>query len=176
MTLSRRTFAISALAGAAAPLPGATVPRPAPKMVFNTTDGGKVDTWKHLGKVVCLEFILTTCPHCQDTSRTLQRLLDTYGPRGFEVMAVATNPMSHMLIPDFKKNHQVKFPVAYAESEKAHEYLQHPSIQIMYMPQLVFIDKKGTIQRQVPGGDPFFSQPGQEKNIRAEIEKLLAAK
>jgi thiol-disulfide isomerase/thioredoxin len=145
-------------------------------MAFPTTDGGVVETWKHLGKVVCLEFILTTCPHCQETSRILQRMQDTYGPRGFEVFAVATNPMSHMLIPDFKKEFMVRFPVAYSPSERANEYLQHPSIQIMYMPQLVFIDRKGYIQRQVPGGDSFFNKPDQEKNIRAQIEKLLASK
>ncbi|MBM3738981.1 MAG: TlpA family protein disulfide reductase [Acidobacteria bacterium] len=161
-------------AALALPLTAAEVPRPAPKMVFPTTDGGKIDTSEHKGKVIALAFILTTCPHCQDTCAALQRVQNALGPRGVQTYAVATNAMSHMLIPDFIKNFGVRFPVGYAEGDKAHEYLQHPSIHIMYYPQLVFIDKKGMIRKQVGGGDAFFEKKTQEINIRNEMEKLLA--
>ncbi len=151
----------------------ADAPRPAPRMVFPTPDGRSVDTYQHLGKIVALEFILTTCPHCQDTSRALQRLQDEFGAKGFQALAVATNPMSHMLIPDFLKNFGVRFPVGYTQSEKAYEYLQFPSTQIMYYPQMVFIDRKGTIVRHAPGGDELF-RGSQEKNIREQVDKMFS--
>lgn len=150
----------------------ADIPRPAPAMVFPTTDGGSVDTAKLKGKAVCLAFILTTCPHCQSTSAVLQRIQNDMAPLGVQVAAVATNPMAHMLIPDFVKNFGVRFPVAYTDEAHAHEFLQHPTMQIMYYPQLVFIDRSGTIKKQAGGNDPLF-KGNQDTNIRAEMEKLL---
>jgi hypothetical protein len=50
----------------------------------------------------------------------------------------------------------------------------------MMMPQLVFIDKNGVIRAQYRGDDAkFFGTPAdkgatEEKNMRAEIQKLLA--
>ena len=40
------------------------------------------------------------------------------------------------------------------------------------MPQLVFIDRQGTIRAQYPGDDKFFADD-QEKHIREQIEALL---
>jgi hypothetical protein len=41
----------------------------------------------------------------------------------------------------------------------------------MYVPVLVFIDRKGMIRHQYLGDDPF--QQNQEKNLRDTIEALL---
>jgi hypothetical protein len=41
----------------------------------------------------------------------------------------------------------------------------------MYVPILVFIDRKGMIRYQYTGDDPFFQN--QEKNVRETIEQLL---
>jgi hypothetical protein len=42
------------------------------------------------------------------------------------------------------------------------------------MPQLVFIDRKGTIRAQHAGDEEaYFSEATQEKNIRDTIEPLL---
>ncbi len=42
---------------------------------------------------------------------------------------------------------------------------------IMYVPQLVFLDRKGVIRAQYPGGDKFYQD--EEKNMRTQIESLL---
>jgi hypothetical protein len=41
----------------------------------------------------------------------------------------------------------------------------------MYVPIMVFIDRKGMIRHQYLGDDPFFQN--QEKNLRETIETLL---
>jgi hypothetical protein len=43
------------------------------------------------------------------------------------------------------------------------EFLQHPMMLIMYVPQLVFIDRKGVIQAQFQGGSDFFKGRGEER-------------
>jgi len=41
------------------------------------------------------------------------------------------------------------------------------------MPQVVVIDRKGTIRAQYAGDDKFFERADQEKNFRDLIEPLL---
>jgi hypothetical protein len=43
------------------------------------------------------------------------------------------------------------------------------------MPQMVFIDRQGTIRAQYSGDDKFFAED-QEKHIREQIETLLKEK
>jgi peroxiredoxin len=152
-------------------LQGADIPRPAPNMTFKMPQGGVIDLAQYKGKVVALEFLITTCPHCQKCSQVLQKMQDEYGPKGFQAIGVATNEMAHMLVPDYVKNFNLRFPVGFAPREQAHEFLQHPMMLIMYVPQLVFIDRKGIIRSQQQGGSDFFKD--EEKNIRATIEEML---
>lgn len=149
----------------------ADIPRPAPAMTFPLVNGGTIDLASYRGKVIALEFLNTTCPHCQKCSQVLQRMQQEYGPKGFQALGVAINEMAHMLVPDYIRNYGLTYPVGYAQREKAHEFLQHPTMLIMYVPQLVFIDKKGIIRAQYPGGDKFFQD--EERNIRNQIEALL---
>lgn len=159
------------LAAAAFVVQGADLPRPAPNMTFKLPAGGVIDLAQYRGKVVALEFLITTCPHCQNASQILQKMQDAYGPKGFQALGVATNEMAHMLVPDYVKNFGLRFPVGFAPREQAHEFLQHPMMLIMYVPQLVFIDRKGVIQAQYGGGSDFFKD--EEKNVRAKIEEML---
>ena len=152
-------------------LQGADLPRPAPNMTFKMPAGGVIDLAQYRGKIVALEFLITTCPHCQKCSQILQKMQDEYGPKGFQALGVATNEMAHMLVPDYVKNFALRFPVGFAPREQAHEFLQHPTMLIMYVPQLVFIDRKGVIQSQFAGGSDFFKD--EEKNVRAKIEEML---
>lgn len=169
---SRHLLVAAALGIAAAlALPGADIPRQAPNMTFKMPGGGVIDLTQYKGKVVALEFLLTTCPHCQRSSQILQKMMDEYGPRGFQALGVATNEMSHMLVPDYVKNFGLRFPVGFAPKEQANEFLQHPTMLIMYFPQMVFLDRKGTIRSQHAGGSDFFKE--EEKNMRAKIEELL---
>ncbi len=140
-------------------------------MTFKMPGGGVIDLAQHRGKVVALEFLITTCPHCQKCSQVLQKMQDEYGSKGFQALGVATNEMAHMLVPDYVKNFALRFPVGFAPREQAHEFLQHPLMLIMYVPQLVFIDRKGVINAQYGGGSDFFKE--EEKNIRAQLDGMF---
>ena len=151
--------------------PAATLPRPSPDFAIHLTPSGKVSPTVYKGKVVVLAFILTTCSHCQHTTQILTGLQREYGPRGLQVLAAAFNPMANMLVPDFIKQYQPSFPVGYTDRIPVHSYLDHPETMQMYVPVLVFIDRKGMIRHQYLGDDPF--QQNQEKNLRDTIEALL---
>lgn len=152
---------------------GAQVPRPCPDFVVNLNDGRQVHLGEYRGKVVVMAFLLTTCPHCQFTSQVLTKLQKEYGPRGLQVVGSAIDEMSKMLTPDFIKRFQPAYPMGYNEREVAEDFLQHPVIYRLLMPQVAVIDRKGTIRAQFAGDDKFFVEASQEKNFRDLLEPLL---
>ena len=160
------------MANAAAVASAAEVPRPSPDFAINMTDGQKILVSQYKGKVCALAFILTTCPHCQKTVGYLATMQNEYGARGFQVLASAIEDMAAMNLPDFIKRFQPPFPVGFNNQNAVQEYLQHPVILRLLMPQVVFIDRQGTIRAQYAGDDKFFAED-QDKHIREQIEVLL---
>lgn len=161
---------------AAPSVPKATVPRPAGEFGFEVPGGKQVLISSFRGKVVMLAFFSTTCPHCQDSSRMMQRFQNEYGARGFQAVGVCFNEMAKMLTPEFIQRQGLSFPVGYSLADPVLNYLQHPPGEIPYVPMLMFIDKKGVVQGQfTSGADKEFFKDGatQEARSRAVIEKLL---
>lgn len=150
----------------------ADVPRPSPEFAISMMGGKQILVSQYRGKVVALAFILTTCPHCQKTVGYLSAMQREYGPRGFQVLASAIEDMAAMNLPDFIKRFQPPFPVGFNDRNPVLEYLHHPAMFRLMMPQLVFIDRTGMIRAQYSGEDKFFADD-QEKNLREQIESLL---
>lgn len=126
---------------------------------------------KHKGKIILLEFLLTTCPHCQRCSQVVEKVYKDYGPKGFQPLGVAINDMAKMLVPDFKKNGNLTWPVGFSPRDPVYSYLEHPAMQQLYMPTLVFIDRKFQVRAQFMGTEPFFN--AEEKNMRDMVEMLI---
>lgn len=147
------------------------VPRPAPEFAVQLPDGSQTLLSSLRGKVVCLMFIHTTCPHCQHATQVMTKLYAEYGPKGFQPVAVAFNTMAKMLVPDFDRNFQISFPVGYAEPDTVMSYLGISMMERSVVPQILWIDRKGVIRSQTPpmGDEKLLS----ETYWREEIETLL---
>jgi peroxiredoxin len=158
---------------AALVLPGvaAVVPRPAPEFVIRMVNGQQVLLSQFRGKVVALEFLHTTCPHCQACSGVMEKMYKEFGGKGFQPLGVAFNDFAHMLVPDYVSQLSLTFPVGTGGRDEVLTFLQQPVMERFYVPQLVFLDRKGVIRAQYPGGDKFFEN--EEVNMRAQIESLL---
>jgi thiol-disulfide isomerase/thioredoxin len=168
----RLASVLTGLALALTPSYAANIPRKAPELSVVLPSGGQHLLSQYRGKVVCVEFMFTTCPHCQTSAQLLTRLQNEYGPRGFQVLAVAFNPMAKMLVPDFVRDFKVNFPVGYAERDPVTSFLQHPADEALSVPQVVFVDRKGMIRGQsLPRNDTHTST---ESFMRKTIEQLLA--
>ena len=153
------------------PLAAADVPRKAPEFAAQMPAGGQLLLSQYKGKVVCLEFLFTTCPHCQASARFLTQLAKEYGPKGFQPVGVAFNDMAGMLVPDFVKNNGVSFPVGFSPREQVLNYLQLSPDERLSVPQMVLIDRKGMIRQQsLPAND---EKTATEANLRNMIETLL---
>ena len=150
---------------------GATIPRPAPELMIKLVNGGETRLSSMKGKVVALEFILTSCPHCQNSSKNINKLYNELGAKGFTAVGVAVNQMSQMYIPEFISNHKINYLIGYQHHDAAVEFLQHSPQVVMMFPQLVLIDRKGMIRYQIPGTDKHFEN--EEKSLREKVMQLL---
>lgn len=152
------------------------VPRPSPEFVVQMVNGKSILISQYKGKVVCVEFLLTTCPHCQKASQILEKLYKEYGPRGFQPIGCAINAetpeMAKLLVPSYAQAYNLTFPIGYSKREPVVSYLEHPVMQQMFMPAIAVIDKKWNIRAQHMGGEDFFVE--EEKNMRKLLDTLLA--
>lgn len=166
-------FALAALLIAG--LQAAEVPRKAPDFAISLTDGRKISVGQFQGKVVALAFILTTCPHCQAAVRCLSGLQNELGPRGFQVLASAVEDSARADLPGFLKQFNPPFPTGYDAIRPVLDFMQHPPMVNPRMPLIAFIDRRGFIQAQYEGYEPFLEQDQMAKNIRDKVLELLNA-
>ena len=150
----------------------ANIPRPAPEFVIRLADDSQILLSQMRGKVVVMEFLLTTCPHCKVASKVLTKLQKEWGPRGLQCAGVAIDPMAKMLLPGFIAENGVSYPVGYSEYNTAVAFLQHPVMLRMLVPQVLIIDRKGIIRAHRGGEDDEFFKD-EEKVLRTIIEPLL---
>src|ERR1700679_273382 len=74
-----------------------------PELAFNIPNQGDRLLSQYRGKVVALEFILTTCPHCQAASQVMNKMQERYGNRGFQALDVAIDPNADLKVENFAK-------------------------------------------------------------------------
>jgi len=182
----KKTFVISAAVAVAAGcllLGDTSALRKAPELAFNIPGQGQKLLSQYRGKVVALEFILTTCPHCQAASRVMTKFQEEYGPRGLETLDLAINALDENRTPAdadamataFQRNFQVGFPVGWIARDQMMAFMGFSMAERMVVPQLVLIDRKGYIHYQTPAGDSEdWTKLMSEDAIRQHIEELLA--
>lgn len=154
--------------------------RKAPELAYTIPGQGERLLSQYHGKVIALEFILTTCPHCQAASRMMTTLQQEYGPRGFQALDLAINALddnrtpqqADQLVAFFANNFQVGFPVGWVPRDRFLAFTGFSITELTVVPQLVLIDRKGYIHYQTPArGDDVSLK---ESTIRQRIEELLA--
>ena len=149
--------------------------RKAPELTFTIPGQGQKTLSQYQGKVVALEFIFTTCPHCQAASHVMSKLQNEYGSRGLQVIDIAVNPNADLLVENFAKDYHTTFPVGWTTSDKMTTFMGFQPGRYV-VPQLVLIDRKGNIHYQTPATeDSKWDALMKEENIRAHIEQLLSA-
>jgi hypothetical protein len=90
-----------------------------------------------------------------------------------QVLECAFNEDAKQTIAEFLQNLQPPFPVGWTSRAAAMAYLQRSILDTrpLYVPHMVFLDRRGIIRADYPGESEFFKDPA--TSIRAELEKLL---
>lgn len=163
---------LTGLCLALAPALGAQIPREAPELTISLSNGKQMRLSQYKGKVIALEFLLTTCPGCKRASSAMQKLYEELGSKGFQPLGAAINEEATPQLPAYARELRLTYPIGAVDRSSAINFLQHPIMLRMMMPQLVIIDKKGAIRAQYPGTDSFFRN--EEENMRKVLMPLLS--
>lgn len=148
--------------------------RKAPEFAFNVPGQGQKLLSQYRGKVVALEFIFTTCPHCQAAAKVMSKYQQEFGSRGFQVIDVAVNDNADLLVDNFAKDFQVNFPVGWALRDQATSFMNFSSSYFV-VPQLALIDRRGYVRYQTPAReDEGWDKLMNPETLHHHIEELVS--
>jgi thiol-disulfide isomerase/thioredoxin len=145
--------------------------KPSPPLTIHQLNGSTIDLSQYKGKVVALAFIDTTCPHCQHLTQLLNTISKQYTGKPVQFVACAFNDQAQQLLPQFIQQFQPNFPVGYCSRQAVLTYLSYPVLQPLYVPHMVFLDKRGIVRGDYLGESDFMSHP--DVRIPQELDQLL---
>src|SRR2546423_1679126 len=130
------------------------------------------DSQDYRGKLLVLDFIQTTCPHCKKFSAILNDVVAKYGDR-VGVLTVVLPPDTQNTVQEYIVRNEIKFPLVFDCGQVAASYMQIlPSNPKIAVPHAYIIDGNGMIRRDFtygPDTEPIF----EGKALFAELDKLL---
>lgn len=151
------------------------VPRPAKELEVVEPNGKHDLLTSYRGKVVVVQFLFTTCPHCQAFSQELTKLQGEYAPKGFQALGGAFNEeASAGTVAGYINQFHVGFPIGVMARDTVMNFMGFSLMEQLVVPQIVLIDRKGQIREQTEARPAGASPLQQEAHLRAAIEKLLA--
>jgi thiol-disulfide isomerase/thioredoxin len=171
---SLTTFAVLATLGVSAFAAPPVVPRPAKELEITEPNGKHDLLTSYKGKVVVVQFLFTTCPHCQAYSELLTKLQGEYGPKGFQCLGAAFNEADNNMVAQYIKQYKVEFPVGPVVRDTVLSFLGFSIMDRLVVPQIALIDRKGQIREQTEANPSAPAPLQNEAHLRASIEKLLA--
>ena len=144
--------------------PGFALPDPEYKHFYDLQD--------YRGKVVLIDIMSTTCPHCLLLSTTLEKVKQKYGDK-VAILSVVLPPDNQDTVEKYKNVNHITVPIVCDQGQMTISYMQaRPGMSHIDVPHLFVIDKQGTIRNDFPYSDKdkgVFEGPA----LFPEIDKLL---
>ncbi len=143
--------------------------RRAPGFCLIDTTGQWQDLADYRGKMVVLEFMQTTCPHCAAFVPTLTALRQKYGEK-VAVLSVALSPDTPQAMAQFAAGHKLGYPLMLDMGQVAVSYVRAGSINF---PTVYLIDGSGMI-REHWEYSPLTKDIFEGSGLSRAIDKLMA--
>lgn len=144
--------------------PGFALPDPEYQHFYDLQD--------YRGKVVVIDIMSTTCPHCQLLSTTLEKVKEKYGDK-VQILSVVLPPDNQATIAKYRSVNKITVPIICDMGQMTISYLNaRPGMTKMDVPHLFLIDKQGMIRNDFFYSDhdkAVFEGPA----LYPEIDKLL---
>ena len=144
--------------------PGFALPSPDYNRFYDLQD--------YRGKVLIIDIMSTTCPHCQLLSTTLEKITQKYGDK-VAVLSVVLPPDNQQTIDRYRSVNHITVPIACDMGQMTISYLQaKPGQRSIDVPHIFIIDKQGMIRNDFTYSDKdksVFEGPG----LYPEIDRLL---
>jgi peroxiredoxin len=147
--------------------------RRAPGFALPTPDYRRwYDLQDFRGKVLIIEIMSTSCPHCMLTSTTLEKVRDKYGDK-VGILSVVLPPDNNDTVSKYMQTNKVTVPIVADMGQMTISYINaKPGQGHVDVPHLFLIDKQGMIRNDFEYNDStksVFEGPG----LFPEVDKLL---
>jgi len=157
--------------------PSSPLPRKSPEFAIHQPSGKQIMRSSLKGKVVVLEFLFIQSEHCLRVAKTLNSLNNELGGRGFQPVGIVFDPPNvrasgESLVPAMVDYLKLTYPVGYAAKTDVDAYLGRTGTEVLNIPQVVVIDRAGTIRAQ-SGGRPGDPKLENEDSLRSLLDSLL---
>ncbi len=130
------------------------------------------DLADYRGKVVLVEIMLTTCPHCVTFAKTLEEVQKKYAGR-VQVLSIVNPPDTTATVGKFIREQGLSYPVLFDCGQAAGSYMlatpQRPSFDI---PHIFLVDQNGIIKNDF-GYGILDTQIFEGRALFGEIDKML---
>jgi peroxiredoxin len=171
MNVITRMLPVSALLLTLAIQAAPPVPRPAGALAIQEPSGKKTTLASMKGSVVVVQFLLTSCPHCQTFSKALTKITaEMPQVKGMGVKFLKDDTGG---VPDYAKLTGANFAIGTADEGAALGFLGYSVMDMprLRVPQVVVIDKKGNIRSQTDLGAQ--GPAGNEPSLRSLLATLV---
>jgi len=165
------------LTSAALTLWSAPIPRKSPEYTIYESSGRTMLLSSFKGKVVVLEFLFIKSEHCLRVAKTLNKLHGELGARGFQPVGITFDPPNGpntggQFVTSVVDYFKLTYPVGYSAKADVDTYLGRTRNEILNIPQIVVIDRRGMVRATSggAGGDPKLED---ENSLRDLIDNLL---
>jgi thiol-disulfide isomerase/thioredoxin len=123
--------------------------KPAPAFSTRAWDGTVLTSQALAGRPYVLYFWFSNCPPCMKTAPLLVQLHKTYAAQGLTILGVNADrvlelPYGDEYRTEYARNLGITFPLAHLTPE-----MQEAYGMVSVFPTLFFVDKKGTIVREL---------------------------
>jgi len=174
--VKRTLLALILIASALAPA-SAPVPRKSPEFTIYESSGRTTLLSSLKRKVVVIEFMFVSSPHCLRLAQMLNKIQGDMGSRGFQPVGVVFDPPNRanagvQSLASMVDYFKLTYPVGYSAKADVDSYLGRTGNEILNIPQIVVIDRTGMIRATSGGvgGDPKLED---ENSLRELIDHLL---
>jgi peroxiredoxin len=145
-------------------------PKRAPGFCLADTTAQWRDLADYRGRIVLLEFMQTTCPHCNTFLNVLTGLQAKYGDK-LQILSIAMAPAdTPQTMLQYANSHRLTWPFLFDMGQVAFSYVRHPEINF---PTIYLVDGNGMIANHWEYS-PLTSQIFEGNGLAHEIDRLLA--
>lgn len=171
----RRLVAFLSLALAPLWAAGELSNRRAPGFSLPDASIKQYDLADYRGKVVLLEIMLTSCPHCATFASILEEVAKKYAGR-VQILSIVNPPDTTATVAKFIADNKLSYPILFDCGQVAGSYMkatpQKPSFDI---PHLFLIDQNGQIRNDF-GYGLFTRNIFEGRALFDEVEKIVNPK
>jgi thiol-disulfide isomerase/thioredoxin len=117
--------------------------RRAPSWALADYNGQWHDLLDYRGKVLILDLMKTTCPHCATFADVLAQLPQKYGDKVAVVAIVSPTADNPEMVKQYIAGHKVTYPILFDVGQMQASYVMRSSVDL---PHVYVIDQNGYIR------------------------------